>query len=71
LAQIAKSPFETKQGNLHRLQGMFKKCPMSLDVKQMVECGDMKNTECVLCGECIDYCPKKAIVYSFKKISTK
>ena len=43
------------------------KCPMSLDVKRMVECGDMRNTECVLCGECIDHCPKKAIVYSFKK----
>ena len=42
------------------------KCPMSLDVKKMVENGSMKNSECILCGECIDTCPKKAITYSFK-----
>ena len=43
------------------------KCPMSLDVKEMVENENMKNSECILCGECIDICPKKAIVYSFFK----
>ena len=44
-----------------------KKCPMSLDVKAMVEEKNMKNSECILCGECIDICPKKSIEYSFKK----
>jgi len=43
-----------------------KKCPMSLDVKKMVMTEEMKNSECILCGECVDYCPKKAIAYSFK-----
>ena len=43
------------------------KCPMSLDVNNMVKNEKMKNMECILCGECIDACPKKAIVYSFKK----
>jgi len=43
------------------------KCPMSLDVKEMVEGGNMNNTECILCGECVDVCPKKAIKYTFKK----
>ena len=43
------------------------KCPMSLDVNEMVRNEKMKNTECILCGECIDACPKKAIGYSFKK----
>ena len=43
------------------------KCPMSLDVKEMVKNGDIKNSECILCGECIDVCPKKAIAYSFRK----
>jgi polyferredoxin len=43
-----------------------KKCPMSLDVKTMVETENMKNAECILCGECIDCCPKQAIRYSFK-----
>ena len=43
-----------------------KKCPMSLDVKMMVETANMKNSECILCGECIDICPKKSIAYTFK-----
>ena len=43
-----------------------KKCSMSLDVKEMVESANMKNSECILCGECIDTCPKKAITYSFR-----
>ncbi|MCL2224553.1 MAG: 4Fe-4S binding protein [Defluviitaleaceae bacterium] len=47
-----------------------KKCPMSLDVKSMVKTSDMKNAECILCGECIDICPKKAISYTFKNEST-
>ena len=43
-----------------------KKCPMSLDVKTMVETANMKNSECILCGECVDVCPKKSISYTFK-----
>jgi len=44
-----------------------KKCPMSLDVKAMVETANMKSTECILCGECVDVCPKKSIHFSFKQ----
>ena len=44
-----------------------KRCPMSLDVKTMVETANMKHSECILCGECIDICPKKSITYSFRK----
>jgi len=40
-------------------------CPMSLDVNSMVQQGKMENTECILCGSCVDACPKKAIRYSF------
>jgi len=43
-----------------------KKCPMSLDVEIMVKTANMKNSECILCGECIDICPKKSITYTFK-----
>jgi polyferredoxin len=44
-----------------------KKCPMSLDVKAMVETDKTEDSECILCGECIDICPKKSITYVFKR----
>jgi ferredoxin-type protein NapH len=40
-------------------------CPMSLDVNAMVQLGKMENTECILCGTCVDNCAKNAIRYSF------
>ena len=43
------------------------KCPMSLEVREMIKNDHMNNTECILCGECIDICPQKAISYSFRK----
>jgi ferredoxin-type protein NapH len=42
-----------------------KHCPMSLNVTEMVQNNAMNNTECILCGTCVDTCPKKAIHYSF------
>jgi polyferredoxin len=46
---------------------------MSLEVKEMVLAEKMKHSECILCGECIDCCPKQAIEYTFipSKISRK
>jgi polyferredoxin len=40
-------------------------CPMSLDVHQMVQRGDMEDSECILCGNCVDGCSKGAICFSF------
>jgi len=40
-------------------------CPMSLDVKAMVQNGSMENPECILCGTCVDGCHRGAIKYSF------
>ena len=40
-------------------------CPMSLDVNAMVHEGTMENSECVLCGSCVDVCPKDVLRYSF------
>ena len=40
-------------------------CPMSLDVNAMVQIGQMENTECILCGNCVDNCSKHAIRYTF------
>jgi ferredoxin-type protein NapH len=42
-------------------------CPMSLDVNGMVQSAKMENTECILCGTCVDNCTKKAIRYSYSK----
>lgn len=41
-------------------------CPMSLEVSKMVQIGAMDNTECILCGSCVDNCPKGVIMYSWK-----
>jgi polyferredoxin len=41
-----------------------KNCPMSLDVNSMVQKESMENSECILCGSCIDGCPKGAIKFS-------
>lgn len=38
-----------------------KKCPMGLDVMQMVQTNNTKNSECILCGECADNCRFHAI----------
>lgn len=43
-----------------------RKCPMSLEVMGMAQRGDMYNPECILCGECVDACPKKVIRYSLR-----
>jgi ferredoxin-type protein NapH len=38
-----------------------KACPMSLDVEQMIAAGRLENSECILCGSCVDICPEKAL----------
>ncbi|ERI93682.1 4Fe-4S binding domain protein [Clostridiales bacterium oral taxon 876 str. F0540] len=43
-----------------------KSCPMSLNVTEKVERENMYDSECILCGACIDNCPKKAITYKVK-----
>ncbi|TCL76993.1 4Fe-4S binding protein [Hydrogenispora ethanolica] len=41
------------------------KCPMSLDVHEMVRQNKLNHPECILCGECVDSCGKKAIGFRF------
>jgi ferredoxin-type protein NapH len=43
-------------------------CPMSLPVENMVNQGNMENTECILCGTCVDGCKQGAITYDWDKI---
>jgi len=40
-------------------------CPMSLDVNAMVQLAAMENSECILCGTCVDNCKQGAIRYQF------
>ena len=43
-----------------------KSCPMGLDVNHMVINSTMNDLNCILCGECIEKCPKDVINYSFR-----
>jgi len=51
--------------NCSDCQTCTRNCPMSLDVNGMVQRGEMEDGECILCGNCVDGCPKDAIRYSF------
>jgi len=44
-----------------------KKCPMNLDVSENMKNNKLNNTECILCGNCIDNCKHKVIKYSITK----
>jgi ferredoxin-type protein NapH len=46
-------------------QKCTRNCPTSLDVTHMVQAGDMEDDECILCGTCVDGCPRSAICFSF------
>lgn len=46
-------------------QRCTRECPMSLEVNSMVLKEKMENSECILCGTCVDVCPRDAIRYSF------
>jgi polyferredoxin len=41
------------------------KCPMNINVMANVKNNELKQTECILCGTCIDNCHHKAIKFSF------
>ncbi|MCJ7775018.1 MAG: 4Fe-4S dicluster domain-containing protein [Desulfobulbaceae bacterium] len=43
-------------------------CPMSLPVEEMVNQKSMENSECILCGTCVDGCKQGAIKYEWGKI---
>ncbi len=52
-------------GKCSECQTCTRNCPMSLDVNGMVQRADMEDDECILCGTCVDGCPKGAIRFSF------
>lgn len=38
-------------------------CPMGIKVSEVVSEGQVRSLECILCGACIDGCPKKVLSY--------
>ena len=42
-------------------------CPMSLPVEEMVAAGDLRRTECIMCGSCADGCKRGVIAYRFAR----
>lgn len=55
-----------KPGACSACGGCDERCPMGLRVSEMVARGDMRHDECILCGECADGCPSKAIALAFR-----
>ena len=43
-------------------------CPMSLSVEEMVNKGKMENSECILCGTCVDGCHHGVIKHEWGTI---
>ena len=46
-------------------------CPMSLPVEKMVKNNEMENSECILCGTCIDGCESNVIKFAFSNGALK
>ena len=43
------------------------KCPMGLNVVELVKNDCDFGTECIQCGACVDNCPKKTLSFGFKR----
>lgn len=43
-----------------------KNCLMGLDVENMIKANAMENSECILCGNCVDVCRKECIRLTFQ-----
>lgn len=49
--------------NCNSCKSCDRKCPMSLPVSTMVNQDLMENSECILCGQCVDTCTKGAVKF--------
>lgn len=45
-----------------------RKCPMSLPVDTLVKTGVINHSECILCGSCVDTCPKGTIRFALQPL---
>jgi ferredoxin len=67
LLHIPRLRLEADANNCTACQVCTSHCPMSLDVTGMVKAERMENSECILCGNCVDGCATKAIQYRFNQ----
>lgn len=44
-----------------------KKCPMGVQIATEVQRGEIKSTDCILCGECVDICKKGVLGYAVRQ----
>lgn len=62
------SPFLIVEGSANRASCLTcnEVCSKSLDVNAMVQSGSFDDPECILCGNCVDNCPKGSVRYAFR-----
>ena len=56
---------EAEKGQCNQCRRCNIECPRSLDVAGMVGTGDPASDECILCGACVDTCPKGVLRYGW------
>ena len=57
---------ESSSEHCIRCERCIKQCPMSIPVLDLLGTPLARHTDCSLCGECVDICPKSCLHYSFK-----
>jgi ferredoxin-type protein NapH len=65
LAKIPSLELVTSPDKCTDCKQCVRNCPMSLDVNSMVNKGSMENSDCILCGNCVDTCSRGVIHYNF------
>lgn len=63
LLHLPQMRIKAKQENCIDCKKCNVKCPMSIDVNAAVKTGSVKSFDCILCGECVDVCPKRVLSY--------
>ncbi|NTU88475.1 MAG: 4Fe-4S binding protein [Actinobacteria bacterium] len=67
LLHIPQLRIKTNPSNCIECKKCTKVCSMSIDVEGAVKSGEIASTDCVLCGECVDTCPKNVLEYGFRR----
>ncbi|MGA3245355.1 MAG: 4Fe-4S binding protein [Bacteroidota bacterium] len=65
--QLAGLRLKADTGKCNSCEVCNTKCPMNIEVMENVKNNDMKNIECILCGNCIDSCEHKVIKFTITK----